>query len=193
MKDTILQIPNYIKLKLKSPYDLGLLAAEIIKKYSHDPKTQTGAAIIDSEYNLYGVGSNCYPFPKNITLEDQLNLHSNNFDNEHRYRLEHAERNSIAFAIRNGNMISGKTMTVSYTPCVNCANSIVNFGLKEVVDSSIPDFTHHRWGKDWEYVVKDLLPRSGVKYTNYTVDPKVRDKVLFRLENLIDRYYLHLR
>lgn len=184
-----LEIPSSLSLKMRTPYDLGLISAEIMQRYSHDPKKQTGAAIIDGEYNIYGLGTNAYPFDKRITEQDKALLASNKFDNEHRFRLEHAERNAIAFALRNGNPLWNTIMSVSYTPCVDCANSIANCGISMVVDGSTPDFTHHRWGAGWEYVVKDLFPRTNVYYLNYKVDPKVRDKVLFTLENLIDRYY----
>lgn len=185
-----LEVPSSVRLKLTTPYDLGLIAADIMQHYSHDPKKQTGAAIIDTNYNIYGLGSNTYPYKKELTEEDKALLASNGFDNEHRFRLEHAERNAIFFALRNQNPIFNNIMTVSYTPCVDCANSIVNSGLGCVVDASTPDYTHHRWGAGWKYVVEDLFKRSGIKYLNYTVDPKVKDKVLFSLEQLIDRYYI---
>lgn len=184
-----LEVPSSVRLKLTTPYDLGLIAADIMQHYSHDPKKQTGAAIVDTNYNIYGLGSNTYPYKKELTEEDKALLASNSFDNEHRFRLEHAERNAIFFALRNQNPIFNNIMTVSYTPCVDCANSIVNSGLGCVVDASTPDYTHHRWGAGWKYVVEDLFKRSGIKYLNYTVDPKVKDKVLFSLEQLIDRYY----
>lgn len=184
-----LEVPSNVRLKLTTPYDLGLIAADIMQHYSHDPKKQTGAAIVDTNYNIYGLGSNTYPYKKELTEEDKALLASNGFDNEHRFRLEHAERNAIFFALRNQNPIFNNIMTVSYTPCVDCANSIVNSGLGCVVDASTPDYTHHRWGAGWKYVVEDLFKRSGIKYLNYTVDPKVKDKVLFSLEQLIDRYY----
>lgn len=190
---SILNIPSNIKLRLKSPYDLGLIVADIMQNYSHDPKKQTGAAIIDDEYNIYGIGTNAYPFDKSLLEKDKVLLNSNNFDNIHRFRLEHAERNAIFFALRNGNPLFNTIMSVSYTPCVDCANSICNSGIKTVVDGSVPDFTHHRWGTGWEYVVNDLFNRTGIKYLNHKVDPKVKDKVLFSLENLIDKYYQHTK
>lgn len=186
----LLEIPSRVRLKLSTPYDLGLISAEIMQRYSHDPKKQTGAAIVDNSYHIYGLGSNTYPYKKELTEEDKVLLASNNFDNEHRYRLEHAERNAIFFATRHNNPLENTIMTVSYTPCVDCANSIVNSGIGEVVDASVPDFTHHRWGASWKYVVNDLLRRSGVLYKYYVVDQKTKDKVLFDLEKLIDRYYM---
>lgn len=184
-----LEIPSNIQLKMRTPYDLGLIAADIMQRYSHDPKKQTGAAIIDGEYNIYGLGTNAYPFDKQITEQDKALLASNGFDNEHRFRLEHAERNAIFFALRNKNPIFNTIMSVSYTPCVDCANTICNAGISTLVDGSVPNFGHHRWGPGWEYVVKDLFPRANVNYVQYKVDPKIKDKVLFSLETLIDKYY----
>ena len=185
----LLETPSRLRLKMETPYDLGLIAAEIMQNYSHDPKKQTGAAIVDNSYHIYGLGSNTYPYKKQLTEEDKELLASNNFDNEHRYRLEHAERNAIFFAMRNGNPLTNTIMTVSYTPCVDCANSICNSGITQLVDASVPDFTHHRWGAGWNYVVNDLFKRSGIDYQHYVVDPKVKDKVKFGLEQIIDRYY----
>ncbi len=185
----VLTIPSDVRLKMRTPYDLGLISAGIMQHYSHDPKKQTGAAIVDADYNIYGLGSNTYPYKKELTEQDKKLLASNNFDNEHRFRLEHAERNAIFFAMRNENPLWNTIMAVSYTPCVDCANSICNSGITTLVDASVPNFEHHRWGAGWKYVVKDLFPRSGVKYFNYELDPRVKDKVLFKLENLIDSYY----
>ena len=66
-----LELPSNIRLKLTTPYDLGLIAADIMQNYSHDPKKQTGAAIIDTEYNIYGLGSNTYPYKKELTEADK--------------------------------------------------------------------------------------------------------------------------
>ena len=185
----ILELPISLKSKVSTPYDIGLVAADIMQNYSHDPKKHTGAAIIDNGYNIYGLGSNTYPYKKELTEADKELLKSNGFDNEHRFRLEHAERNAIFFAMRNQNPLFNTIMTVSYTPCVDCANSIVNSGISCVADASVPDFSHHRWGAGWKYVVEDLLKRSGVQYVNHQVDPKVKDRILFQLETLIDKYY----
>lgn len=186
-----LEVPSSIRLKLVTPYDLGLISAEIMQSYSYDPKKQIGAAIVDTDYNICGLGSNSYPHNKKLTELDKELLASNNFDNEHRFRLEHAERNAIFFALRNNNPLWNTIMAVSYTPCVDCANSICNSGISTLIDASIPNFEHHRWGTDWKYVVQDLFPRCGVQYKHYEVDLKIKDKVKFKLEKLIDNYYNH--
>ena len=45
----------------------------------------------------------------------------------------HAETNAIIFAARTGISIDGCTMYSTHSPCKNCANSIVNSGIIEVV------------------------------------------------------------
>lgn len=45
----------------------------------------------------------------------------------------HAEDNLARFAYNNGIDISGCTLYVTHTPCVNCADIIVNNGFVEVV------------------------------------------------------------
>lgn len=46
---------------------------------------------------------------------------------------EHAERNAIAWAARNGVRLEGGVMHVTDAPCYNCAMSVVNAGILEVI------------------------------------------------------------
>lgn len=48
---------------------------------------------------------------------------------------EHAERNAIAFSARHGVALEGSTMHVTHMPCLECARSIINAGVEEVVYS----------------------------------------------------------
>jgi len=45
----------------------------------------------------------------------------------------HAEANAIAFAARNGIALLGSTLYTTMTPCVKCAELIVNAGVARVV------------------------------------------------------------
>lgn len=45
---------------------------------------------------------------------------------------EHAERNAIAFAARYGVALAGSSLYVTHMPCLSCAMSIINAGVKEV-------------------------------------------------------------
>jgi dCMP deaminase len=44
----------------------------------------------------------------------------------------HAEANAIAFAARHGVQLQGATVYTTHSPCVPCAQLIINAGIKEV-------------------------------------------------------------
>lgn len=45
---------------------------------------------------------------------------------------EHAERNAIAFAARYGLALEGAEIHCTHAPCLQCARSIINAGIKKV-------------------------------------------------------------
>ena len=47
----------------------------------------------------------------------------------------HAEANAITFAAKEGLSLSGSTLYVTLSPCMNCANLIIQSGIKRVVFS----------------------------------------------------------
>lgn len=48
-------------------------------------------------------------------------------------QAEHAERNAIAWAARNGVKLEGAEMHVTVSPCLSCAMTIVNAGVVKVM------------------------------------------------------------
>ena len=75
--------------------------------------------------------------------------------------VEHAERNAIYTAGRNGISLDGCKMYVTYFPCCDCARAIIQSGIKEVY-SPKPDWSHHKWGESWK-VSKQMFNECGVK------------------------------
>lgn len=65
----------------------------------------------------------------------------------------HAEANAIAFAARNGIALAGATLYCTHTPCLKCAELIVQSGITEVHIE-----TEYRLTEG-----KDLLLRSNIK------------------------------
>lgn len=47
-------------------------------------------------------------------------------------RAVHAEQNAIAFAARHGVEVDGAEIVVTHQPCLSCARSIINSGIKSV-------------------------------------------------------------
>ena len=69
----------------------------------------------------------------------------------------HSEANAISFSARNGIKLEGTTMYCTHSPCVKCAELIIQSGVKSVI--YIDEF------RDIEGVV--LLASNGVKVEKY--------------------------
>lgn len=67
----------------------------------------------------------------------------------------HAELNSILYAARNGLPIEGATMYVTLSPCPDCAKSIAQSGIKQLVYSE----TYDRNIDGWE----EILTNAGIE------------------------------
>jgi len=96
---------------------------------SIDKDTQVGCVVVDPERNILVKGHNT--LPNGIAAEPPERL-----GRPDKYTwVEHAERNAIYSAARDGISLDGCTMYVDLTPCVDCARAIIQAGLLEVVVS----------------------------------------------------------
>ncbi len=99
---------------------------------SKDKKTQTGACIIWTDNKIIGVGYNGLPMglddsdPKFWTDTDDSNIEYS----KHTY-VVHAERNAIYNAVWQN--LRGATVYATLFPCSNCAQTIVQCGIKGVI------------------------------------------------------------
>ena len=79
----------------------------------------------------------------------------------------HAERNAIDIAARLGHSIEGCSMYLNcLIPCVECAKSIVNAGIREVVVTELVDY--ERKG----ITGREILQKSYVQIRKYGNDEK---------------------
>jgi len=77
----------------------------------------------------------------------------------------HAERNAIDMAARLGHSVNRLTMYLNYgLPCIECAKSIVNSGIKELVVADEDD-VYEKSG----WTGKDILNFGGVEIREYEV------------------------
>jgi len=81
----------------------------------------------------------------------------------------HAEANAIAFAAKKGLSTEGSTMYVTLSPCLNCANLIIQAGIKEVVYSE--------GYRDTSGI--DHLEKNGVHVRQFKLDKESFLKGLF--------------
>lgn len=71
--------------------------------------------------------------PSKVSNEDQLKL---NKDLHHAFSTKyeiHAEANALLIAAKNGIALEGSTLYVNYSPCRECAKSILAAGISSVV------------------------------------------------------------
>ncbi len=132
---------------------------------SKDPNTQVGACIVNSDNRIVSVGYNGFPrgcsdetFPWERTASNQ---------NETKYPFVcHAELNAILNS--NGRDMRGARIYVALFPCNECAKSIIQAGISEVIyiSDKYADTDNCR-------ASKLMLQAAGVKLTKFTSDKKI--------------------
>ena len=102
-------------------------AYRLAQHNSHDPRTQNGAVIVDPDNDkVIGMGVNCFPYGVS-TLPERM-------ERPLKYSwMEHAERNAIYWAARNGSSTYGAIMYCPWFSCADCARSIIQAGISKVI------------------------------------------------------------
>ena len=140
------------------------LMAELIAHRSKDPSTQAGAVIVNDQKIIIGLGYN--GFPRGITDEDLPWEREGAYLNTKYAYVVHAEEN----AIYNSNaQTKGCAIYTTLFPCNECAKTIIQNGITEVVYSS--DKYHNQ---DIWVASRHLLDRAGVSYRQYSPENKLR-------------------
>jgi dCMP deaminase len=128
--------------------------ARHVATWSKDRSRQVGCVVVGSDHFVRALGFNGFP----RGLDD---------NNEPRHQrpakylwTEHAERNAIYAAARNGISLAGTRMYLSWFPCVDCARAIVQAGIIELV-ALRPDLTDPQWGEGFA-VSLELLREAHV-------------------------------
>ena len=120
---------------------------DLVATQSHCLKKKVGCVIVDKKKRLVSMGVNgtLAGMPNKCEDDDGKTIHR---------EVLHAEMNALANADRK---ISGCTAYLNYSPCENCAKTLLQFGIKrfvirgEVKDQETLDF------------VKEYLGESNVK------------------------------
>lgn len=102
-------------------------AYRLAQHNSHDPRTQNGAVIVDPDNGkVIGMGVNCFP--------SGVHNYSERLERPAKYAwMEHAERNAIFWAAKNGNSTYGAIMYCPWFSCADCARSIIQAGISRVI------------------------------------------------------------
>ena len=134
--------------------------AKVIAERSKDPVTQTGAVIVNTDNVVVGMGYN--GLPRGIDNNKfPWDREGDFLDTKYAY-VAHSEENAIFNA---NNSVKGCKIYSTLYPCGDCAKSIIQTGIKEVVYES----DKHHDLPIWE-VARRLFDAAGIKCRQYKSD-----------------------
>jgi dCMP deaminase len=131
-----------------------------IKTRSKDRSVQVGCVIVNDCNSVLSLGYN--GFPRGV--KDDIDFRH---ERPLKYKYtEHAERNAIYNAARNGIRLNGARIYVDPWPCAECARAIIQSGLVEVIIDG-NDYNNkmkmwsERWSEDYD-IAFELFKESEV-------------------------------
>lgn len=148
------------------------LAFQVAKNFSQDANTQTGALVVDSNFNLISFGANRARFGDSMRYEGRGERLI--FERPDKYViLDHAEQDAEFGANRLGKSLSGCTLYTTWTPCAPCATVTAGNGIKRYVTHQACTNWYFEADKnlksriDWDNSIKkaiDIFKRSNIEY-----------------------------
>jgi dCMP deaminase len=127
--------------------------AEVVARWSKDPSTRVGCAIVDDKQRIISLGFNG---PPRGVADNRLH------DREVKYRhVIHAEENALLFASRS---VEGATCYVTpVPPCARCTSKLIQAGIRRVV-SPYPCHDYIVRCADDLVLARDLLHEAGISH-----------------------------
>ena len=128
--------------------------ANHVSKWSKDKHTGTSAIIATSDNRILSIGYNGFPSGCNDSVEER-------YERPIKYLwTEHAERNAIYTAARNGININNSVMYLTWFPCADCARAIIQSGIKKLICKQ-PDLDNKQWGEHFKIALQ-MLKECGI-------------------------------
>lgn len=120
------------------------LAKHMANSFSKDTSTKVGALMLAPEsYQILSMGYNGMPRGFNEKIEKR-------WERPQKYFFtEHAERNAIYNACRNGTSLENSIAVVTMFPCADCMRGLIQAGVKKIVTKE-PLLSCDRWGSHFE-------------------------------------------
>ena len=149
---------------------------------SKDPKTQTGACIIDTNNKIIGVGYNGLPRgcddndPSFWKDDDDKDIEKS----KHSYVI-HAEKNAILNSITRD--LTNASIYITLHPCSSCAQAIIQTGIKKVIYLHVKPH-HEKENK----AVQKMFNSAKVELISYK-ELNAKDKDIIEKIEEIKKYY----
>lgn len=104
-----------------------LVLVDAVSQLSHDASTKIGAILATDDGVIQTAGAN--NIPEGVNTDDP-----SRHERPKKYLFyEHAERNAIYAAARNGIRTEGLTLFTTGVPCADCARAAIRSGISRVV------------------------------------------------------------
>ena len=132
---------------------------------SKDPNTQVGACIVNDDNRIVSVGYN--GFPRGCSDENFPWERNGENPNDTKYPFVcHAELNAILNS--NGIGLKNTRIHVALFPCNECAKSIIQAGIKEVI------YISDKYANtDGAKASRMMLESAGIKLTQFESNKKI--------------------
>ena len=129
--------------------------ATLVATWSKDRSRGVGCVLVGPNREVLSLGYNGFPRGVKDDVEDR-------HQRPEKYLwTEHAERNAIYNAVRNGQRLEGAKAYVTLCPCMDCARALIQSGVTEVYFPK-PDFEDKVWGEQFKKV-SPMLFEAKVK------------------------------
>lgn len=131
-----------------------MMICDIVALRSKDTSMKVGCVIVGTGKEILSTGYNSFPRGINDYVQSR-------YERPEKYMwFEHAERNAIYNAARNGVQLLDSTIYTNFFPCPDCARAIISVGCKKLVyqETDIPS----RWEQQMERS-RQMLVEAGVE------------------------------
>lgn len=128
--------------------------ARVISTWSEDASTKIGCVLLGKANNILATGYNGLPRGI-IATEARCACRPAKYT-----YMEHAERNAIFNAAREGVRLDGATAYITMYPCAECARALIQSGIREVIAPE-PNWNDERWGSSFA-TAHELLCEAGI-------------------------------
>ena len=133
--------------------------ARLVAEWSKDTNRKNGAVIVNADNIVLSQGYNGFP----IGCDDS---DKTRYEKPRKYMFtEHAERNALYFAARNGVSLKGSRMYMTMFPCADCARGMIQCGITKII-APTPDVEHPTWGEHFK-VALVMLEEANVEIELY--------------------------
>jgi dCMP deaminase len=145
----------------------------MVASWSKDRSRKIGSVIVDDKNILVSIGWNGFPRGLN-----------DNIDSRHqrpiKYKFSvHAEMNSLLN--KHGHSLQGCKLYVSWYPCANCAQAIIQSGIKEIIAIE-PNWNDPTYKEDFA-VTREMFEEVGIFVRYYDAPPPSRNDKYFLEEH----------